>query len=97
EPRSNTMKLGVWADALGQSLEGADRVFCYSAQLGWDAATALKVLGKRALAIDDLESLVEAVANEARPGDQVLVMSNGSFGGIHDRILKRLAGERATS
>ncbi|MDE2623793.1 MAG: UDP-N-acetylmuramate:L-alanyl-gamma-D-glutamyl-meso-diaminopimelate ligase [Betaproteobacteria bacterium] len=97
EPRSNTMKLGVWADALGQSLEGADRVFCYSAQLGWDAATALKVLGKRALAIDDLDSLVEAVANEARPGDQVLVMSNGSFGGIHDRILKRLAGERATS
>ncbi|MDE2344454.1 MAG: UDP-N-acetylmuramate:L-alanyl-gamma-D-glutamyl-meso-diaminopimelate ligase [Betaproteobacteria bacterium] len=91
EPRSNTMKLGVWADALGQSLEGADRVFCYSAQLGWDAAAAMKVLGERALTIDNLDALVEAVASEARSGDHLLVMSNGSFGGIHDRILKRLS------
>ncbi len=96
EPRSNTMKLGIWADSLAASLEGADRVFCYGAQLGWDVAAALKPLGKRALTINEIDSLADAVVKEARAGDQVLVMSNGSFEGLHDRILKRLAGEQAT-
>jgi UDP-N-acetylmuramate: L-alanyl-gamma-D-glutamyl-meso-diaminopimelate ligase len=90
EPRSNTMKLGVMKDRLAGSLSGADRVFCYSAKLGWDPASALAPLGARARCDDDLASLVEAVASEARPGDQILVMSNGGFGGVHERLLARL-------
>jgi len=91
EPRSNTMKLGVMKAALPASLQDADLVFCYGANLGWDAAEALKPLGARATTCDDLETLVQAVVNVARPGDHVLVMSNGGFGGIHQKLLDRLA------
>ena len=90
EPRSNTMKLGTLKDALAGSLTDAERVFCYSKDLGWDAAAALAPLGGRASTHDDLAELVEAVAREARSGDQILVMSNGGFGGIHGKLLERL-------
>jgi UDP-N-acetylmuramate: L-alanyl-gamma-D-glutamyl-meso-diaminopimelate ligase len=90
EPRSNTMKLGVMKDALPGSLGDADQVFCYAANLGWNPADSLKPLGARALTEQDLGKLVEAIAQAARPGDHVLVMSNGGFGGIHDKLLKRL-------
>jgi UDP-N-acetylmuramate: L-alanyl-gamma-D-glutamyl-meso-diaminopimelate ligase len=91
EPRSNTMKLGVMKDALPGSLKDADLVFCYGANLGWDASKALAPLGTKAVVKDDLDELVEAVKNAARPGDHVLVMSNGGFGGIHEKLLKRMA------
>ncbi len=91
EPRSNTMKLGVMKDALPGSLKNADLVFCYSANLGWDAAAALAPLGSKAIVRDDLGELIEAVATAARPGDHILVMSNGAFGGVHEKLLKRLA------
>lgn len=91
EPRSNTMKLGTMKDRLAASLEQADRVYCYGAQLGWDAAGALAALGERVRVDDDLERLVQAVVAEARFGDQILVMSNGGFGGIHARLLEKLA------
>jgi UDP-N-acetylmuramate: L-alanyl-gamma-D-glutamyl-meso-diaminopimelate ligase len=91
EPRSNTMKLGAMKDALSGSLAGADRTFCYAANLGWDARAALAPLGASAVVHDDLAALVDAVAAEARAGDHVLVMSNGGFGGIHGRLLARLA------
>ena len=97
EPRSNTMKLGVMKDRLVDSLADADRVFCYSAKLGWDLGAALAPLGARARCDDDLGALVEAVACEARAGDQVLVMSNGGFGGVHDRLLARLRRTPASS
>ena len=90
EPRSNTMKLGVMKAALPDSLKDADLVFCYSGKLGWDAGAALAVMGKKAIVMDDLDALIEAIALAAQPGDQVLVMSNGGFGGIHDKLLKRL-------
>jgi UDP-N-acetylmuramate: L-alanyl-gamma-D-glutamyl-meso-diaminopimelate ligase len=93
EPRSNTMKLGAMKDRLAASLTGADRVFCYSAGLQWDAGAALKLLGPKVSVSDDLARLVEAVATDARRGDHVLVMSNGSFGGIHEKLLQRLAGK----
>jgi UDP-N-acetylmuramate: L-alanyl-gamma-D-glutamyl-meso-diaminopimelate ligase len=90
EPRSNTMKLGVMKNALPESLADADKVFCYSANLGWDAARALApIMGKSAV-YDDLSKLVEAIALEARAGDNVLIMSNGGFGGIHNMLLERL-------
>ncbi len=90
EPRSNTMKLGVMKDALPASLKDADAVFCYGANLGWDAAAALAPMGAKAVVKNDLGELVEAIAAKARSGDHVLVMSNGGFGGIHEKLLKRL-------
>ena len=90
EPRSNTMKLGTMKAALPGSLAAAGQVFCYTNNLGWDAAEALRPLGSKAQTFDDLEQLVAAIAAAARDGDQVLVMSNGGFGGIHPRLLKAL-------
>jgi len=94
EPRSNTMKLGAMKDALPGSLAAADRVFCYAANLGWDVAGALAPLGAKAVVQQDLEALVAMIVAEAKPGDHVLVMSNGGFGGIHDKLLARLAADR---
>jgi UDP-N-acetylmuramate: L-alanyl-gamma-D-glutamyl-meso-diaminopimelate ligase len=94
EPRSNTMKLGVMKDRLPESLETADLIFCYTAKVSWDAASVLAPLGARASCEDNFERLIAAIAAEARPGDHVLVMSNGGFGGIHERLLAAL-GERA--
>jgi len=90
EPRSNTMKQGVMKDQLPASLAAADRVFVYGAGLGWDAAAALRPLGDRARCFDQLDPLVAAIAAEARSGDHVLVMSNGAFGGIHEKLLAAL-------
>ena len=100
EPRSNTMKLGVMKAALPASLEGADKTFAYHAPTGkaaldWNLADALAPLGDRALAFDDLQRLVAAVVHEARAGDQVLVMSNGGFGGVHQRLLDALSQRAA--
>ncbi len=91
EPRSNTMKLGVMKDALPASLADADAVFCYSGGLGWDPAAALAPLGAKASVCNDLARLVEAIASAARAGDHVLIMSNGGFGGIHGKLMTRLA------
>ena len=91
EPRSNTMKLGVMKARLPGSLADAERVFCYTGSLGWDAAGSLRPLGAKATTHDDLAQLVEAIAREAKSGDHVLVMSNGGFGGIHGKLLERIA------
>jgi len=90
EPRSNTMKLGALKDALPASLSEADRVFCYSANLGWDASAALAPLGEKAQVSANLDELVRSVVAAARPGDHLLVMSNGAFGGIHQKLLDAL-------
>jgi len=92
EPRSNTMKLGVMKDAIAGSLAEADLVYCYSANLGWNPASALAPLGAKAVCNDDLDALIAAIVAAAKPGDQVLVMSNGAFGGIHRKLLARLDG-----
>jgi len=91
EPRSNTMKLGLMKAQLPAALAAADFVFCYGNKLGWNPAEVLIPLGERARAFDDLSQLVTAVAARARPGDHVLVMSNGGFGGVHARLLDALA------
>lgn len=90
EPRSNTMKLGVMKDALPASLAQADLVFCYGANLGWDAAEALKPIAHKSQTYDDLTKLVEGIATIAQSGDHILVMSNGGFGGVHQKILDAL-------
>ncbi len=96
EPRSNTMKLGAMKTALPESLEAADLVFAFGAKEGkdaisWDLAGALAPMGEKARAFYDLNRLAEAIASTAMPGDHILVMSNGSFGGIHQKILDLLA------
>ncbi len=96
EPRSNTMKLGAMKDALPGSLADADLVYGYGAAsgkdaLGWRLADALAPLGERAKAFDDIDALVAAIVRDARPGDLVLAMSNGGFGGIHQKLLDALA------
>src|SRR5690606_33490893 len=95
EPRSNTMKLGTMTARLPEALQAADQVFCYGATsgpnaLGWDPAQALAPLGERASAFSDIDGLVAAVGAAARSGDHILVMSNGGFAGVHDRILDSL-------
>jgi UDP-N-acetylmuramate: L-alanyl-gamma-D-glutamyl-meso-diaminopimelate ligase len=100
EPRSNTMKLGVMKAQLPDSLQQADKVFAFGANsgkesLGWDLAEVLSPLNVKeagkADAFDDLAALVSAVAKEAKPGDHILVMSNGGFGGVHQKILKAIS------
>ncbi|HTT40372.1 MAG TPA: UDP-N-acetylmuramate:L-alanyl-gamma-D-glutamyl-meso-diaminopimelate ligase [Burkholderiales bacterium] len=93
EPRSNTMKLGVMKDSLAPSLAGAERVFCYTSGIGWDAAAALAPLDAKAECFDDLGRLVQAIAAASRVGDHVLVMSNGGFGGIHEKLLVALQAQ----
>ena len=90
EPRSNTMKLGVMKDALASSLAGADAVYVYDAQLGWDAAEALRPLGARAHCAREIDALVALLARDVRPGDHIVIMSNGGFGGLHAKLLERL-------
>ena len=90
EPRSNTMKLGVMKNALPVSLKEADLVFCYGTNLGWDAAEALAPIAAKANVYDDLTEMVTAITKAAQSGDQVLVMSNGGFGGVHQKILDAL-------
>jgi UDP-N-acetylmuramate: L-alanyl-gamma-D-glutamyl-meso-diaminopimelate ligase len=94
EPRSNTMKRGVMKDALPASLRDADRVYVYSAGLDWDAAAVFAPFGKRALCTDKHDALVAAVAADAASGDHVLIMSNGGFGGFHEKLLARLRSGR---
>ena len=91
EPRSNTMKLGTMKAQLPWSLEEADLAFCHSGGLGWDAAEALAPMGEQAVVCDTVDKLVAALVKAARPGDHILCMSNGGFGGIHDKLLAALA------
>ena len=96
EPRSNTMKLGVMKSQLPDSLRSADLVFAYGAvsgkdALGWDLQEAITPLGVRGKSFQDLSRLVESIGTAAKPGDHILVMSNGGFGGVHQKILQRLS------
>jgi len=91
EPRSNTMKLGTMKAQLPWSLEEADLAFCHSGGLGWDASEALLEMGDRAVVSDNIDTLVSKIVKAAQPGDHVLCMSNGGFGGVHDKLLNALA------
>jgi UDP-N-acetylmuramate: L-alanyl-gamma-D-glutamyl-meso-diaminopimelate ligase len=91
EPRSNTMKLGTMKSQLPDSLREVDAAFCYAGKLDWDARAALAPMGERASIHDNIDTLVGAIADAARPGDHVLIMSNGGFDGIHDKLLESLS------
>jgi UDP-N-acetylmuramate: L-alanyl-gamma-D-glutamyl-meso-diaminopimelate ligase len=93
EPRSNTMKLGAMKAQLPWSLEQADLSFCHGGGLGWDPREALAPLGARAMVGDTIDQVLEQVVAATRPGDHIVCMSNGGFGGIHTRLLQAL-GQR---
>ncbi len=90
EPRSNTMKLGTMTAQLPWCLEQADLAFCHAGGLDWDARAALAHMGERAQVADNIDQLVTQVQAVARPGDHLLCMSNGGFGGIHAKLLAAL-------
>ncbi len=91
EPRSNTMRLGVHNTLLPDSLSDADRIYVHApVDLGWDARGVFAGLGERAAVLESVAAIVERIAAESAPGDQVLVMSNGGFGGIHQKLLDAL-------
>jgi UDP-N-acetylmuramate: L-alanyl-gamma-D-glutamyl-meso-diaminopimelate ligase len=91
EPRSNTMKLGTMKAQLPWALVPADRSYCLQGDYGWSAREALAPLGAAAVVADSVDALVELVVRDAQPGDHVVCMSNGSFGGVHDKLLAALA------
>ncbi|MFZ8984384.1 MAG: UDP-N-acetylmuramate:L-alanyl-gamma-D-glutamyl-meso-diaminopimelate ligase [Steroidobacteraceae bacterium] len=96
EPRSATMRRGVHKQELADSLAAADRVWLHQpADLGWDLASVAEAVGPRASVCGDVGELVAQLAAESREGDQVLVMSNGGFGGLHGRLLAALAERQA--
>ncbi|MDG4549521.1 MAG: UDP-N-acetylmuramate:L-alanyl-gamma-D-glutamyl-meso-diaminopimelate ligase [Candidatus Contendobacter sp.] len=91
EPRSNTMKLGVFKDSLAPALALADAVVLYQApDLGWDLGAVATALGPRGQVRHSLDDTLTAIQALAAPGTQVLIMSNGGFGGIHERLLRAL-------
>ena len=99
EPRSNTMKLGAMAAKLPQALEQANHTFCFAGgegkqALGWDPLEVLAPLAPELTVAHDIDLLVKDIAARAKPGDHIVVMSNGGFGGIHDKLLAQL--ERAS-
>jgi UDP-N-acetylmuramate: L-alanyl-gamma-D-glutamyl-meso-diaminopimelate ligase len=91
EPRSNTMKLGTMKAQLPWALEEADLSFCLQGNYGWSAREALAPMGELVQVADSVDELVQALSRAAMPGDHVLCMSNGAFGGIHDKLLAQLA------
>jgi UDP-N-acetylmuramate: L-alanyl-gamma-D-glutamyl-meso-diaminopimelate ligase len=96
EPRSNTMRLGVHREELAGSLAGADRVWLYQpAGLDWNLGGVAAALGDKARVLSDLPALVAGLVAELQAGDRVLVMSNGGFGGLHERLLAALQARTA--
>ncbi len=90
EPRSNTMKMGSVKQALPDSLAAADLVFCFTKGLDWDVAGTLRPLGAKLQCVDDIDALANAVASTVRSGDHVVIMSNGGFGNVHEKLLSLL-------
>jgi UDP-N-acetylmuramate: L-alanyl-gamma-D-glutamyl-meso-diaminopimelate ligase len=91
EPRSNTMKMGTLAQALPASFNEAHAVVCYTAGIQWNVRDTLGSLGQRLFTSNHLDEIIDHVVAQAQPGDWVVAMSNGSFGGIHENLIGALA------
>lgn len=91
EPRSNTMRQGQHRDRLAGSCANADRVYWFQPpNMDWSLEDVAAASAVPASVISDIDGLVAAVSREAVAGDQVVIMSNGGFGGIHDKLLRAL-------
>jgi UDP-N-acetylmuramate: L-alanyl-gamma-D-glutamyl-meso-diaminopimelate ligase len=108
EPRSNSMRRKVFQDALPESLALGDKILLGSVhragQLADDqrldpesVAVAVRKLGKEALVLPGADAIADLLVTEAKPGDLLLIMSNGSFDGLCDKLLTRLAARHSTS
>lgn len=94
EPRSNTMRAGVHTETLAASFSAADRVYGYDAGAEWNFRAAMAPLGERFIAMENIEAMVAVIVSEAEPGDTVIVMSNGGFGGIQEQLLNALTAAK---
>jgi UDP-N-acetylmuramate: L-alanyl-gamma-D-glutamyl-meso-diaminopimelate ligase len=95
EARSNTMRMGIHKDTLAPALSGADQVYLYAPpDLGWDADAVVRAVGAHATTAASIESLLARLSVDLGAGDHVLVMSNGGFGGLHQRLLEQLRQRR---
>ena len=96
EARSATMKMGVHRDTLAPSLSAADSVWMFAPpDLGWDAGAVARSLGDKGHSAGTLDELLQGLLATLRSGDQVLIMSNGGFGGLHGKLLEALASGKA--
>ncbi len=96
EPRSATMKRGVHKETLAASLHHADQVFLYQPPgIEWSVQDVAEQCSQPASSSDDIDQLVAQIVAAAKPGDHILVMSNGGFEGIHGKLLAQLAEQRA--
>ena len=95
EPRSNTMKIGTLKDQIAPSLVLADKVFCYAGGIDWNVADALHPLGEKAQVFDNFDEMLQAIVSTAQNGDDIVVMSNGGFQGIHGKLLDKLKSIQA--
>jgi len=98
EPRSNTMKLGAMAAKLPQALQAADQTFCFAGgqgkqSLGWNPSEVMQALGDTLSVAQDIDTLVRQVSDAARDGDHIVIMSNGGFGGFHDKLIAQLGAQ----
>ncbi len=88
EPRSNTMRMGIHAETLAASFEKADQILLFQADnVDWDIAKHMHELGDRCKVFTDIEAMISLIAKQHQPGDQIVIMSNGAFGGIHKRLI----------
>jgi len=91
EPRSNTMRLGIHKETLAASLQEADQVLLFQPKgLNWEMDHVLEALPNKSSLHDDIDFLVSKIVDEANSGDHILIMSNGGFGGIHEKLLSAL-------
>ena len=92
EPRSNTMRMGIHKEQLAESLKGADQVLMYQPEdVDWNMQPIVESLGSSAQLHTNINTIIDELTQHAKNGDHVLVMSNGAFGGIHQKILDALA------
>jgi len=94
EPRSNTMRMGTHRHRLADALSDAERVWFFKPpDLSWNPEEIFPADDARVQVHEHIEAIINEVARDARPGDQIIIMSNGAFGGIHQRLVDALRSE----
>ena len=91
EPRSNTMRMGSHKEGLAHSARLADEVLWYQPEgLDWDLQPVIEAAPNKAKVVGSLEDIIQTVLTEAGEGDAVVIMSNGGFGGLHQKLINAL-------
>ncbi len=91
EPRSNTMRQGVHKDVFADAFNDADKIFLYAGDdLQWDLSKATSSLGEKVKIMQNIEDIISSVATIATAEDHILIMSNGGFQGLHQKLIAAL-------